>query len=247
MCDLYPTSVLENNVINFTSLIEKLNEKHTLIYASSGSVYGDCKTDPVTEDYVLNKPHNMYDLSKQLIDTYTLMGNHKCSIIGLRFGTVNGFSPVFRDDIMLNAMTSTALKTNEILLFNPNTKRSILGINDLCRAIVSVINNNKKLCDVYNLCSFTKTSKEMALIVSDIVKCPIKEIATSLCNIAPTKLNEKLVSNKYNFALSCDKFISNFNFVFNETPDMIIENILKNKNNMIYTNRNTSFLYKKEY
>jgi hypothetical protein len=68
-----------------------------------------------------------------------------------------------------------------------------------------------------------------------------------LCNIAPTKLNEKLVSNKYNFALSCDKFISNFNFVFNETPDMIIENILKNKNNMIYTNRNTSFLYKKEY
>ena len=46
-------------------------------------------------------------LTKKMTDNYVeqyLSKNPKRKIYGLRFGTVNGYSPNFRNDIMINAM-----------------------------------------------------------------------------------------------------------------------------------------------
>lgn len=249
MCDLYPKSVFDNNVTNFINLVNKLNDDQTLIYAGSGSVYGNCKQIWATEDYKFEEPYNMYDLTKQVIDNYYLTSNLKPRIFGLRFGTVNGYSSVLRDDVMINAMISTAWKINKVLLFNPSTKRSILGVNDLARAIQTIINSNNSNSlngGIYNLCSFTKTAEEMAKAVSKKIACPLEIVIPEEIN-KQNKLNEKLVSSKYDFGLSCDKFINNFSFSFEESLDSVIDGLIENKNNIIFTNRNNSYDYGDNY
>lgn len=238
MCDAPSYCVFNNNVRNFVSLIAKLNSNHTLLYASSASVYGDCKINEVTEDYKFDKPYNMYDLSKQMIDVYSNLSKAKCRIFGLRFGTVNGYSPVLRNDVMINAMVHNIWTNNKILLFNPDVKRSILGINDLVYAIKAIL-DSKNSGDIYNLCSFTKTAKEIAVELSKIFNCEIDTILHE----KSININEKLLTNKYNFSMSCKKFITDFNFSFRENINTIVDGLINNKNNMIFTDRNQPYIY----
>jgi nucleoside-diphosphate-sugar epimerase len=241
MCDNYPHAVFNNNVRNFVNLIHKLNSNQTLIYASSASVYGNCLEQNVDENYTLGHPYNMYDLTKQMIDHYYLTCKPASRIFGLRFGTVNGYSPILRTDVMLNAMTTTAWEKDKILLFNENTKRSILGTNDMVAAIRTLIFSNKSDGGIYNIASFTKTSGQMAEIVSKKINCPIEKILPN--TQSDFKLNEKLISNKYDFSLSCDKFVKDFNFTFNESIDTILDGLIQNKHKMIFTDRNKSYNY----
>lgn len=240
MCDSPPRCSFNNNVRNFVSLLSKLNNNQTLIYASSGSVYGNCEQPMVTESYALNKPYNMYDLTKQMIDTYSSLIQADARVFGLRFGTINGYSPVLRDDVMINAMVSNFWKNNKVILYNLDIKRSILGINDLIRVVKKILESNKPQGGIYNIASFTKTASEIANRVSSLLNC---ELETLYPERLDQKINEKLVSNKYNFALSCDKFCDEFNFSFEEDIDSIVDSLLKNKKNMIFTNRNEPYNY----
>lgn len=240
MCDGHSTGVFNNNVRNFVSLLSKLNENQTLMYASSASVYGNCTVPFVNEDYELQKPYNMYDLTKQMIDNYCLTTKQKARIFGLRFGTVNGYSPALRDDVMINAMTSNAWKTNKVILFNPATRRSILGITDLVLAIKTIINSNVSIGGIYNLSSFTSTSGEIAETVAKKLNCELESV-TAEKSVQP--LNEKLVSSKYDFGLSCEKFIKKFNFTFKQTINSIVDELVENKEKMIISNRNLAYNY----
>lgn len=240
MCDAPPHCSFNNNVRNFVSLLSKLNDDQTLIYASSASVYGDCKQPMVDELYKFDKPYNMYDLSKQMIDTYYTSLKSNTRIFGLRFGTVNGYSPVLRDDIMINSMVASAWKNNKIVLFNSDVRRSILGMNDLVKAIQAILKSNKSHGEIYNLSSFSYRAKEIADKVSFLLDCPIETLVTEKID---QTINEKLISSKYNFALSCNKFCNDFNFSFKEDVDSIVHSLVKNKNNMVFTNRNTAYNY----
>jgi len=241
MCDLYPVSIFNNNVRNFVNLLSKVSPNQTLIYASSGSVYGNCKLDSADETTELDSPYNMYDLTKQMIDEYYLTSKHQGRVFGLRLGTINGYSPVLRDDVMMNSMCSTAWREGQVLLFNPHTKRSIIGTNDLVRGIKTIMASSNSTGGIYNMCSFTKTSGEMAKIVSDKVNCPLSLVDPEQYN--KQKINEKLVSSKYNFSLSSDKFSRDFSFEFQETPESIVDGLIENKNKMVLTNRNASYNY----
>jgi nucleoside-diphosphate-sugar epimerase len=183
----------------------------------------------------------MYDFTKQTIDSYITLINPKPKFFGLRFGTVNGYSPVLRDDVMINAMVSSFWKNNKVLLFNESTKRSILGIKDLVNAIKSIINSKNAKSGIYNLASFTLTSGEIAQNVSKHLNCKLELVDPKEYN--KNSINEKLISSKYNFSLCCQKFEKEFNFVFSESCDTILEDLLKYKNKMILTNRNTPFNY----
>jgi nucleoside-diphosphate-sugar epimerase len=242
MCDIYPQSVFNNNVRNFINLLEKISPNQTFIYASSASVYGDCKENIVFENQILNTPYNMYDYTKQAIDSYINISKKEGRVYGLRFGTVNGYSPNLRSDIMLNAMTFNAFKKNEVLLFNSDTKRSILCINDLLFAVQNILKSSKKNGGIYNIASFTKTSEEMAKIVSNKLNVKLKTVDKN--KIFDKTVNEKLLTNKYNFALDCSKFEKDFSFTFTGNIDKIIDSLVFNWNKMLFSDRNESFLYK---
>jgi len=232
MCEGNVEYAFNNNVRNFVNLINKLQPHHKFIYASSSSVYGNVGKKIVTEKYHNFVPHNHYDVTKHMIDLYA--DKIPCEYYGLRFGTVNGASPVVRKDVMINSMTYNALNDGEVKLFIKDIIRPILGINDLSRSIKTIINSDKDNRGIYNLASFNDTAENIAYGVSKITGMPVKEYETDPTNIT----NAKLQTKSYNFSIDSSKFMKTFNFEFEETIESITESLVTNFKDIIFTDRN---------
>lgn len=240
MCDDMESSYY-NNVDNFVKLLGKINKTQKFIYASSSSVYGNTGDKIVDETHNNFEPNNYYDLTKKIIDMYAQLS--EVEYYGLRFGTVNGYSPIFRNDIMINAMMFNALKDGNINLYVKDIKRPILGIKDLVKAICTIIDNgtfDKR--GLYNLCSFNSTPEEIAYKISSKFNIKVKELEVKDVNKIT---NVKLQANSYNFSINCNKFVANFNFEFKETIDSIVQEIVDNFDTMIKNNRINKKIYGK--
>jgi nucleoside-diphosphate-sugar epimerase len=201
-----------NNVTNFTELLDKLPSSTTVIYASSSSVYGNSAPGEVHKEQVKHFiPVNHYDLTKYTLDLHaqSLIEQGR-NIIGLRFGTVNGWSPNLRVDVMINSMYSTAIVMNEIVITNKHINRALLGLEDLCRAIEAIIEQPQ--AGIYNLSSFNTTVGEIAEVVSTKLAVPIVDKGNT--------------PNVYDFALDTTLFETTYGFTFKETPATIVDSLI---------------------
>lgn len=223
MCEGVITSSWNNNVNNFVNLVKKLDKNQTLIYASSGSVYGLTSHCNREDEQILFKPINNYDLTKFSLDTQaTNFINQGYKIIGLRFGTVNGWSPNTREDLMINSMTKKSLVESELFINNKNIKRPILGIADISLAVEKIINN--PVSGIYNLASFADTVENISNKVSAIVDSEIIETPDH--------------KNIYDFDMDVTKFKQTYDFTFSSTVDSIVKEIIDNFDKSSFTNRN---------
>ena len=173
-CDLFST--IENNINNVLKVIKNTSYNQKIIYASSSSVYGNTEGNIVNECYNNTIPHNYYDITKKILDDFVelLIKKEKRQIFGLRFGTVNGFSYNFRNDLMINAIVHNAFKSCNVIIYSKETKRPILGINDLCSAINIIIKKgNVENSGIYNLASFNSTVELIGLGEKQIMKINI--------------------------------------------------------------------------
>jgi nucleoside-diphosphate-sugar epimerase len=223
MCSDNYAEAWENNVTKFTDLISKLTENQTLIYASSGSVYGQ-GGESRKEFMTLATAQIEYDLTKQLIEKIAL--GAKCKTIGLRFGTVNGFNEFARADLMLNAMVINAKTNHNIECFNGINHRSILGINDCVRAIKTIINSSNKQLEqheIFNIASFSGNINSFAEGAGAILNVPI--------NFHPE------ITNLFSFELDTSKFTNTFGFTFNETLSSIITELVANYEKIVWSKR----------
>lgn len=201
-----------NNITYFNNLLNKLSEKQILIYASSCSVYGNGEKI-LDENDTLYPPLNNYDFSKQTIDYINNLSlNKKC--IGLRFGTVNGFSPNLRTDLVINSMTLSSIQENKIYISNGNIKRSLLGLNDLCNAIEKIIATDNIKSNIYNLVSFSNSILDLAKNIQQLNDCKLI-------------VNENL-STSYSFTVTNNKFESDFKFKFTDTIESIYNELREN-------------------
>jgi nucleoside-diphosphate-sugar epimerase/2-polyprenyl-3-methyl-5-hydroxy-6-metoxy-1,4-benzoquinol methylase len=218
-------NVIDNNVRNFAWLLEVMTQEQKLIYASSSSVYGRTNNKEVDEEFSKTsgyEPYNYYDWSKQTIDQLAELSGKQ--YYALRFGTVNGFSRNLRNDVMINSMIFNAKKNGKIFVSNHYVNRPILGIDDLCKAVLTIINEGKmELSGVYNLNSFNATVYEIASKISSMcnVKCEDMTRGEGIKIV-----NFKLQTKSYDFKINSNKFIENFGFKFNDTLKSIIESLL---------------------
>ena len=229
-------SCFNNNVRNFIDLIEKLDGQR-LIYASSSSVYGSVGGKTVNEKYYGFEPYNQYDISKHTADLYAQKSD--VEYYSLRFGTVNGCSPVLRTDVMINAMVNSALRDGHIKLYIKDTMRPILGINDLCRAITSIVESDEDKRGLYNLASFNKTAEQIAYEVADVMGVEVKEY-----EVDPTQVkNVKSQTKAYNFSISTLKFRKEFKFKFRDTVESLATDLKENWDSMTKTDRSEPHYY----
>jgi hypothetical protein len=174
---------------------------------------------------------NNYDLTKITLDQVAnnfILSNRK--IIGLRFGTVNGSSPIIRGDLLVNSMTLSAHKTNIINLSNSNINRPLLSITDLSRSIKAILVGKWK-SGIYNLATTNKTIKEYADIVSNVTSAKI--------------IDHGNTNGVYDFQISSDLFNKTFEFEFVDTVENIVESLLDSyKNNQKIVLRNEYYDYK---
>jgi nucleoside-diphosphate-sugar epimerase len=228
MCDGPVLASWSNNVNNFIDLVNKLDKSQTLIYASSGSVYGSSNTVSLEDVPLKFKPINNYDLTKYSLDVHAeKFIRTGYTIIGLRFGTVNGWSPHIREELMINSMTKKALYDGEILINNKTITRPILGIVDISRAVKKII--DKPVSGVYNLASFADTVENISGYVSSILNVKVQETIN--------------VSGSYDFVMNTDKFKSTYDFEFKESIKSIVDEIGNKFEKAEFSNRNKFIKY----
>jgi nucleoside-diphosphate-sugar epimerase len=225
-----------NNVTNFTNLVAKLSWKDIpLIYASSASVYGNSLPGQLfTEDNRQFIPVNNYDITKYTLDleAKVAIGNGQ-PVIGLRFGTVNGWAPNLRADVMINAMYDAVRTQGKITVTNKHINRALLGIEDLCRGIARCI--EQPVSGIYNMASFNATVDYIAATVANELAVPV--------------VDRGKTANAYDFGLDTTLFEQTFGFTFTETPSTIV-NSLKEKYADAHIERRDNYMtyqWEKEY
>lgn len=201
-----------NNVRNFDNLVKKLRHYQKLIYASSSSVYGDSKNQICREDQVNLEYFNNYDLTKivldQVAEKYLQQGRQ---IVGLRFGTVNGASPVLRKELLINSMTYSALHHGEILISNRDILRPYLSIDDLVRAVYQIINLGF-ISGFYNLAN---QNHKICYYAESVQKhIPVKII------------DQGTNAGVYNFQIDSNKFCRTYDFKFIDNLDSLISKLM---------------------
>ena len=236
MCENNLYSAFNNNVGVFMHLNEIMHDNQKLIYASSSSVYG-CRTGVALESDPLDKPVNPYDHTKQIIDNLntdsiqhykglarpvalepSAWSSSSHLLFGLRFGTVCGFSQNFRSDVMINAMYSNAKQNGVVNVFNGDTRRTILGITDCCRAIENIIRTGKE-SKIYNLGSVDSTSIDIGQQVAEQLGVECVE------TVAHKPGNAKMTTKNYDFWIDSSEFCKDFDFAFTDTIQSIVEDI----------------------
>lgn len=155
------------------------------IYASSCSVYGyaadqlSTEIDPVTCDYP-------YGISKLQGERGALqMVRDDFSVIALRQGTVSGFSPRMRMDLIVNTMFKTAITQGKIIVNNAAIWRPIYDIRDCVEAYIRAIQAEKAINGVFNVASGNFTVGAVADFVKEEVELLTgKKIEIEIKNIS---------------------------------------------------------------
>lgn len=141
------------------------------VYASSCSVYGYTvnelydETRPVASAY----PYGISKLQGEQA-VMNLM-DESFSVIALRKGTISGYSPRMRLDLIVNTMFRTALHQGIITINNPAIWRPILAIEDAITAYIRAIEAHEALSGIFNVASGNYTVGE----VGDLVKAEIEQ------------------------------------------------------------------------
>lgn len=215
MCQTLP-ACFENNVSNFVRLVEKIGDDQVLLVASTAAVYGS-NPNYVDESFPLTDAINFYDYTMLCKESVMKLYPNK-NIVALRFGSVGGFSKNFRNENLMNSISISAFKDNKILISNPERYRSVLGMNDLCRAIHTLINKGVKR-RTYNLTSMNAKIIDFGRTLQSIVDCDL--------------IVNEAFNTEYSFNCSNNLFQSDYDFTFNDTIESIYKEITENIDKII--------------
>jgi nucleoside-diphosphate-sugar epimerase len=155
----------------YLAYIAKKAKVRRYIYASSCSVYGYTENELFDESCPVNSS-NPYGISKLQGERAVMqMVDSDFSVIALRKGTVSGYSPRMRYDLLVNTMFKCAMKEGMIHVNNPAIWRPFLAIEDAVMAYTRAVEANEALNGIYNIASGNHTVGEVA----DLVKYAVEE------------------------------------------------------------------------
>lgn len=206
------------------------------IYASSCSVYGYTENELYDETRPVGSSYP-YGISKLQGEQAALqLTTDEFSVICLRKGTISGYSPRMRLDLIVNTMFKTALRDAMITVNNPSIWRPILSIEDAATAYIRAVEANAKISGVFNLASGNYTVGEVA----DVVRSRIEEMLD--VRIA---LNIKHIQDIRNYKVSIDKAANVLSFHPTGNIRLIVDDLIANRekfcdwDNPLYSNIET--------
>ena len=219
MCKNDRLGAFRNNCLNFLELLSKLTGQK-FIYASSSCVYHGAGAVPVTEEWSYFRPVDDLTMSKLIMDGYAQMSD--IEYYGLRLGSVSGYSPNFRGDLMVNRMTYCARNDGKLSVFNESVFRPHLGIRDWARAVEAILDGPDRR-GIYNVASFNAQVMEIAQAVASRFGAQIEVIEGP---------------HTYDFSIDSSKLQQTYNFTFQETIETIIDSLVENMASIQLTDRN---------
>lgn len=185
-----PQGALENNCLDMFTLFKRLPSKTKFIYASTASLYSTREITGLasTENSLINIPsQNAYDASKFAFDY--LAKNFLDNYYGLRMGTLSGYSPNLRSELVFNAMNIAAVQQGQVRLRNGESRRTILFLSDLWVLVKNLLESEHQ-SGFYNAGSHSSS---------------MVEIATGVASTWGAKIRYEGDSETYSFTLDCTR------------------------------------------
>jgi nucleoside-diphosphate-sugar epimerase len=203
----------------YLAYIAKLAKVRRFVYASSCSVYGYTENDLYDESSPASSNYP-YGISKlQGEQAVMQLMSDEFSVISLRKGTISGYSPRMRLDLIINTMFKYAMREHTITVNNPAIWRPILSIEDAATGYIRAIEANERISGIFNLASGNYTVGEVA----DLVKAAMEE----RLNIR-VKLNIKHIDDFRNYKVSTDKAANVLSFHPVGNIKSIVDNLIGN-------------------
>lgn len=206
--------VMNGALPSYLAFIAKKAGIRRYIYASSCSVYGYTVDKLYNEESpaTCNYP---YGISKLQGERGVLqLQDENLSIIALRQGTVCGFSPRMRFDLIVNTMFKTAMTDGKITVNNASIWRPIYDIRDAVTGFVRSVQANYSISGIFNVASGNYTVGQVADSVKEEV-----EILTG----KKITLDIKSVQDFRNYKVTCEKAAMELGFA----PQYSIKDIVK--------------------
>ena len=140
------------------------------IYAGSCSVYGYTVNELYSEESpaVSDYPYGISKLQGE--QSVLQLKNDDFSVIVFRQGTVSGYSPRMRLDLVVNTMFRSAMQNGQIIVNNPAIWRPILSIEDAIAAYTRAIEASPEISGIYNIASGNYTVGEVGDSVKEIIE-----------------------------------------------------------------------------
>ncbi len=184
------------------------------IYASSCSVYGYTVDEPYDEDAPVTCGYP-YGISKLQGERGVMqLQDEHFSVIGLRQGTVCGYSPRMRFDLIINTMFKASMVDNKLTVNNPSIWRPIFDIRDAVNAYSLAITSDYSISGIFNVASGNYTVGQVAECVkSEMQKLTNKDIEIETNNVQDLR----------NYKVNIDRAKN----ILNYTPIYSIEDTIK--------------------
>lgn len=205
---------------SYVAFVAKNASVKRFIYASSCSVYGYTVNELYDEDSPVTCAYP-YGISKLQGERGVLQLQDKdFSVIALRQGTVCGYSPRMRLDLIVNTMFKYAMTERKVTVNNPSIWRPILDIRDAATAYLRAIQADYSLSGVYNVSSGNYTVGQ----VGDMVKYEMEELLREKVSI-----ELKSIHDFRNYKVTTDRARTYLGFQPQHTIEDIIENLYENR------------------
>jgi nucleoside-diphosphate-sugar epimerase len=203
----------------YLAYIAKKAQVKRYIYASSCSVYGYTENKLFDEDCPVSSSYP-YGISKLQGERAVMqMVDSEFSVIALRKGTVSGYSPRMRFDLIINTMFKCAMKEGIIHVSNPAIWRPFLSIEDAAMAYTRAVEASESISGIFNIASGNHTVGEIA----DMVKLSVEEefgkrIALDINHIRDIR----------NYKVSIERANTLLSFHPHQSVRSIVGNLIKN-------------------
>ena len=189
------------------------------IYAGSCSVYGYTVDELYDEESptVSAYPYGISKLQGEL--SVMQMQDDDLSVICFRQGTVCGYSPRMRLDLVINTMFKNAISLGQITLNNPAIWRPVVSLHDLSDAYIRAVEASDEISGVFNVSSANYTLGQLG----DIVKERIEENTGKAIHL---QINHNM--DFRNYKVSCDKAARVLGYVPKDDAGAIVDALFEN-------------------
>ncbi len=149
-----PLEYIRSNIDGTINILENMKkyEIKKMVFASSSSVYGNCKAEKFSEDLKVTEPISPYAATKSACEQflYTYSKLYGINSVCLRFFTVYG--PKQRPDLAIRKFIELIEQDKPIPVYGDGTTmRDYTYIEDIISGICSAIEYNKTPYEIINL------------------------------------------------------------------------------------------------
>src|SRR5437879_6123532 len=134
---------------------------HRFVFGSTCSVYGLDDGEPLSEEHPTSPPFP-YAISKLMAERQlACLTDATFRPIILRKGTVVGWSPRMRFDLVTNTMIKTALVEGKIVVHNPRLWRPLIDVEDAGNAYQRALEADLEITGIFNISGRNFTLDEL--------------------------------------------------------------------------------------